>query len=408
MENRLEFFRRQMAAFDGAADPRGEIERGLYIEEPEHSATGQLFKRICLKPNSRNLLVGGIGSGKTTQLLRLEQLLQDTDIYPCYIDVTTYDNSDNIQESLLDVIVGLELIDLLGQAKIDLDKQLISRITECAYGRLEEVDILTGFSFQQSKFINDVVAGRKRKVLRGGTIPTPAENRKDTIRQDISALIEEFQKSFLKTPFFLFDGLDRMNNIEKFIRTASSGLRDVPSGFIIVAPISLLYSEFAKSIDVIFNHFEYRSTFDIENAPESYNFFAQILSSRATKDFLSEPALKKLIYMSGGILRDLINLTQEAIQEAYLSDAEQLEERHVDSAVRSFGRAKILGVSDDESEILGKLMNDDKQQLFIPTSSEGIMLLANAKILEYRYPKRRFVVHPVLQPLLSIQVATLS
>jgi hypothetical protein len=66
MENRLEFFRRQMAVFDGAADPRDAMKRGFYIEEPEHSSTNQLFKRICLKSNSRNLLMGGIGTGKTT------------------------------------------------------------------------------------------------------------------------------------------------------------------------------------------------------------------------------------------------------------------------------------------------------------------------------------------------------
>jgi type IV secretory pathway ATPase VirB11/archaellum biosynthesis ATPase len=71
MKNRLELFRSQIAAFDGAADPMSAISKGYFIEEPHQSSTNALFKRISLRPQSKILLIGGIGSGKTTQLLKL-------------------------------------------------------------------------------------------------------------------------------------------------------------------------------------------------------------------------------------------------------------------------------------------------------------------------------------------------
>lgn len=107
MKNRLELFRSQIAAFDGAADPMNAISKGYFIEEPHQSSTNALFKRISLRPQSKILLIGGIGSGKTTQLLRLQQLFQeapDTGISPHYIDVTEYTKPNDLQVGTLDAI----------------------------------------------------------------------------------------------------------------------------------------------------------------------------------------------------------------------------------------------------------------------------------------------------------------
>jgi hypothetical protein len=140
MENRLTLFRRQMSAFDGAADPRGAIEKGYYIQEPDHSATTRLVKRICLKADSRYLLTGGIGSGKTTQLFRIEEWLKKTDIYPHYVDVTEYENPEEIQPGLLRAIVCLELIALLTDAGVTLAADVLKTINEYAYGKSVEVE----------------------------------------------------------------------------------------------------------------------------------------------------------------------------------------------------------------------------------------------------------------------------
>jgi hypothetical protein len=396
MENRLEFFRQQMAAFDGAADPRGAIENGFYIEEPEHSTTNQLFKRICLKPDSRNLLLGGIGSGKTTQLLKIEQLLKDTDVYPHYVDVTRYALSEDTKKGVLDAVFGVELINLLSQKNIDLDEDIKRRVLEYAYGSVYTVD-----ADQLTSMQRNIESLRYKHFSSGVFSHPPRAGEKSAIDLALKALIQQFRKHFLKTPFFLLDGLDRVDSAETFIKTFATGLSDGSVGFLLVGPVSLLYSRFADSIDTYFNYFGYRSAFDIHNDQSAYEFFGKILKSRTTEGIFHEAALKRLIYMSGGVLRDLISLAQESIQEAYLSDAEFVEEQHVKNAERSLGRAKILGLEKGESEILIKMRNTS---LEAPTSPEEIGLLASGRILEYRYPNRCFSPHPVLRAILPYQV----
>jgi energy-coupling factor transporter ATP-binding protein EcfA2 len=389
MENRLEFFRQQMAAFDGAADPRGAIENGFYIEEPHKSATSDLFKRIALKPESKNLLIGGIGSGKTTQLLKIQQLLQSTigtEIFPHYVDITEYEHPEAIQPGLLNAVVGLELIRLLQQAHCQVDQSLKSIIEEYAGGTNTLAAALT-------------TATR----VRSGGILSYYSTDPYRITNTLLKLKLQFSTHFSKSPFFLFDGLDRVHDAERFIRASTSSLDDVGIGFLIVGPVSTLYSKFADSLDYHFNHFEYRTAFDVEDDVEAYKFFKNVLNSRSNQsNFLRTPAMEKLICMSGGILRDLINLGQESIQEAYLSDSEHVELEHVSNAVSSLGRAKILGLDDEDSRFL--LASLTENTIKFSSSPKTIALLARGRILEYRYPKRRFVIHPVLHELLFSQV----
>jgi energy-coupling factor transporter ATP-binding protein EcfA2 len=388
MENRLEFFRQQMSAFDGAADPRGAIESGFYIEEPHKSATADLFKRIALKPESRNLLIGGIGSGKTTQLLKIQQLLQTTigtEIFPHYVDITEYERPEAIQPGLLNAVVGLELIRLLQQANCNVDQNLKDTIEEYAGGS------------------NAVAALTTAMHVRSGGVLSYYSTDSYQITNTLLKLKLQFSTHFSKNPFFLFDGLDRVHDAEKFIRASTSSLDDVGIGFLIVGPVNTLYSKFADSLDHHFNHFEYRTAFDVEDDVEAYKFFKNVLNSRSNQSgFLRTPAMEKLIHMSGGILRDLINLGQESIQEAYLSDSEHVELEHVSNAVSSLGRAKILGLDDEDNSFL--LASLTEKTIKFPSSPRTIALLARGRILEYRYPKRRFVIHPVLHELLSSQV----
>lgn len=388
MKNRLELFRSQIAAFDGAADPMSAISKGYFIEEPHQSSTNALFKRISLRPQSKILLIGGIGSGKTTQLLRLQQIFQqaqDTDICPHYIDVTEYTKPNDLQVGTLDAIVALELIKILEEKEFSIDKDSKEYIQEFAYGRtiVDNYDPPDDYCWKE-------VPG----VL--SSVPRSSESL-DRVAQVLAELIKDFQTKFQQKPYFLFDGLDRVDRTEKFTRMISTDLQNAEIGFAIVGAASLLYISFIHGFDSIFNHIEYRSAFDVKQDDEAYDFFESVLLVRSGQDFFKPLALHDLIKLSGGILRDLINLAQESIQEAYLSDAETIDREHVKKAVSSMGRAKILGLNNKQYSTLKSLVNS---KLDIPTSPEEIYLLSTGKILEYRFPERRFDLHPVLKEVL--------
>ncbi|MEZ4302960.1 MAG: hypothetical protein R3B70_49005, partial [Polyangiaceae bacterium] len=69
MRNRRELWRAFMGRFEPAADPRDAIARGFYVPRPGKGIGAELASRFEVKPAASHLLVGGIGSGKTTQLL---------------------------------------------------------------------------------------------------------------------------------------------------------------------------------------------------------------------------------------------------------------------------------------------------------------------------------------------------
>lgn len=389
MENRLELFRERIAAFDGAADPTRALAQGYMIEEPDqHDATNTLFKRISLRPKSKNLLVGGIGSGKTTQLLRLCQLFQeapDIGIYPHYIDVTTYAISNDVQVGTLDAIIGLELIDLLEKKGFQLDETRRKAVQQFAYGS-SNIQLLPSLNLLK---VPGVLSSHSRSL-----------DLSNQLAQVLYSLIKDFQVRFQQTPYFFIDGLDRIDEAEKFTRIASPHLQTSEIGYLIIGSASLLYSSFVGSIDSIFNHIEYRSAFDVTSNNKAYTFFKRVLVVRSDEDFFHRAALQDLIVFSGGVLRDLINLSQEAIQEAYLADAEIVEQEHVLRAIYSMGRAKMLGLNEQLYAILESFT---ESKLIAPTSPAEIHLLFSGRILEYRFPSRRFDIHPTLKILLGLK-----
>ncbi len=403
MKNRLELFRSQIAAFDGAADPMNAISKGYFIEEPHQSSTNALFKRISLRPQSKILLIGGIGSGKTTQLLRLQQLFHqvpDTGIYPHYVDVTQYTKPNDIQVGTLDVIVALELIAILKQNGFQIDEERRTSIQNFAYGYTLKEDQVNLMELVRKKQQMILAQPQQFMMPVPGILSSPPRSTGslDRLAKVISSLVEDFKTQFQKTPYFLFDGLDRIDESKTFISMASSDLQNSDIGFIIVGATSLFYSSFIDSIDTIFSHIEYRSAFDVDRDEEARAFFERVLLTRSGQNFFQKDALEDLIGLSGGVLRDLINLAQESIQEAYLADAEIVDREHVEKAVRSMGRAKMLGLDSEQSATLINLAN---QILKVPTSPEKIYLLSGGRILEYRFPERRFGVHPVLKKLLA-------
>jgi energy-coupling factor transporter ATP-binding protein EcfA2 len=400
MINRLELFRSQIAAFDGAADPMNAISKGYFIEEPHQSSTNALFKRISLRPQSKILLIGGIGSGKTTQLLKLQQIFQqapDTGIYPHYIDVTKYTKPNDLQVGTLNAIVGLEMVIFLEKKGFVVNKGTKEFIQEFAYGYIvtqyigEPPDDYEPdeHEYEYSYKVPGVLSSHPRSL-----------DSLDRLTKELLSLIEDFQAVFQQKPYFLFDGLDRVDELRKFTKMVLSDLQNAKIGFAIVGAPSLVYSSLSDEIDginSIFNHIEYRSAFDVKQDEEARIFFESVLLARSDQDFFQQAALQDLIRLSGGVLRDLINLTQESIQEAYLADAENVDRDHVEKAVLSMGRAKILGLNNKQHSTLASLVNS---KLDIPTSPEEIYFLSTGKILEYRFPERRFDLHPVLKEVL--------
>ena len=85
---RRERFRQYMTRVAAAADPALAIEQKLYVHPP-NAISDVIVHHLEIEPTSRHLVVGSIGSGKTTQLLVATQALNALpDLRAVYVDVS--------------------------------------------------------------------------------------------------------------------------------------------------------------------------------------------------------------------------------------------------------------------------------------------------------------------------------
>lgn len=389
MSNRLKFFREQMAAFDGSGEPKATIESGYYVREPKRSASEIISQRLALRPSSTHLLIGGIGSGKTTQLLVMRDRINELeDTYAHYVDVSLYTNISRIEAGTL-IALTLEVIAELTKK---IDKNPVNNAQE----------LIKKFLDKSKQNLVDILS--QEVVLNPDIIPVRSNTYR--LQQQLLKKVHDFHNS-LKSEcqkysqiIILFDGLDRLDNVQVFSQLVTSDLQAISSmgiGVVLVAPISATLGNYRDTIEQAVNYLTYQHCFDVDKDPESFTFFENILKIRAADGFIEQSAIKSLIHYSGGVMRDLINLTQTSIEEAYLLDSDRLQEKHVEAAVDSLGRAKLLSISDKELEIIENLLT---QGIFIPRTDEDIRLLVTSRILDYTYPVRRYVVHPTLESLI--------
>ena len=400
MSNRLKFFREQMAAFEGTADPRQAIESGYYLPEPRKSAADTISRRLELRPSSTHLLIGGIGSGKTTQFLVMRDLINKLeDIHACYVDVSLYTDISQISAGVIIAIAGVVLTELTQDIDNEYVKKYRELIHKYAYGYSEArtVDPLLG-----SLALAQVFSATTKVVQHRGILTAKSGNSLDQqeLLQAIGQLDKVANKKYGEI-ILLLDGLDRIDDVQNFSQLVTSDVQALSLagiGIVLVGPLLASYGSYRDIIEQAVNSFSYQSCFDIDNDQDACAFFESILKARSSEGFIEESAIQSLIHSSGGVLRDLINLTQASIEEAYLSDSDNLQKVHVEAAMDSFGRAKLLGLSDSELKILEQVLS---KNTFIPRTDEDIRLLVTGRILEYRYPQRRYVVHPTLQPLIQ-------
>lgn len=392
MSNRLKLFRERMAAFEGAANPSEAIESGYYVHAPGKLLVDNISNRIALRPSSSHLLLGGIGSGKTTQLLvAYQQINQIEDIHAIYIDVSEYTDISKITSGVLTAIAGLEIAKLIQDSK---DKNIIQSVESIR-------DLANGYaSYNYDEYPEP--HEYDEPIIVKGIIPKKSEGYGISLElvKTVSELTKYTSEKYGNL-VLLFDGLDRLDDARMFMQLVFSDAKAISSagiGLVLVGSLTAIYGNYHDTINKSLDYFYYQPFFDVENDPEAYNFFEKIIQTRSSEDFIEASAIKALIHFSGGVLRDFITLTQASIEETYLSGEDKVQEQQVLKAVDSTGRNQLLGISDNELKIIKQILQTGT---FIPRTDEDLRLLVRRVILEYRYPKLRYAVHPAMKPLIQ-------
>jgi hypothetical protein len=415
-----------MAAFEGTANPSKAIASGYCVPEPGKSVSDLIAGRIALRPASTHLILGGIGSGKTTQLLvafdKLNKLPENS--YVKYIDVSLSTNIAKIAPGVLVAIVGVNLANLMTDSEESTVKKSIDVVHRLAYGYSEtkQRDYLSELTTRNPASLsamaisirNQQLALNKIEYHHPGILSPSSKQQSNELTSAVKKLYESAKRKY-ENVVFLFDGLDRLDDSKSFSQIIVSDMKELSAigiASVVVGSVRIMYEEFTRStLEQSVDYFEYKSCWDVENDSSAYAFFESILKQRSmegftessdAKRFIGTDAIDNIIRYSGGILRDLINLTQASIEEAYLVGDKNLNLIHVDKAAETFGRGKLLGLTKSDIDILQEFANG---RVLPPSSDAEIKLLITRRIIEYMHPARRCAIHPTLLSILSLAMA---
>jgi hypothetical protein len=351
-----------MARFDAAANPWRAIERGFYVERPGRSVANEIASRIELRPTSTHLIVGGVGSGKTTQLLvARDRLNKLEDVQAIYLDVSIKHDISHIFPGLLLILSGICLSELANDDSSEVVKATAQTFKDWA----KEPS-----SFTQLRVATEELA---------------------RLREGLSA-----SRQFV----LLFDSLDRLFDPLAFAAVAEqdvAAIRRAGLGAVLVGPQRIMYGP-DRAVTDRFDYFYHQPSVDTQQDAAGLEFLVKVLRARAGDDILPDECCLRLAGLSGGILRDLITLAQGAGEEAYLNGGDRIEPEHVDAAADTFGRKHMIGLGADELEVLQRVRTKGS---FIQTSDKDLGLLITRRVLEYQNGRPRYAVHPTIQPLLE-------
>lgn len=399
MSNRLQRFREYLRRFDAAGDPSRALDKGFVVEHPAGSISKTLEMRLGLRPHSSHLIVGGVGSGKTTQLLLAEKHLNALeDVKARVIDVSAHQDIGKLEPGVLLVLGGLALGKMIEEdARL---KELWGPEQKEALNELEMhargfwIDADDGGAYTGGlNYIQGIV-----------TAPPRALDHLPHKHRDAFEAIESIQ-AFLAAQghhaVLLFDGLDRLGDVKLFEKVISAEIPAFQSlgiGVAVVGPLRALYG-LDRPIAERFDYFYHQSPIDIPRDEQGRAFLQKILRARLPAEVLPDATCLALIEWSGGVLRDLIALAQLACEEAYLHGSEPIAVSDVARAADAFGRKHLLGLGTDEVEVLQRVR---KKGTFVQSSEKDLALLVTRRVLEYNTDGRvGYMVHPTLAPLLE-------
>ena len=351
-KDRLERYRSLRARLDPTGDPAHAM-ASSYVTSSRAVST-RIAGELALSPVSSHLLVGGVGSGKTTELLAVQARLPQIDegMRGVYIDVSKENDVARMTSTWIMLEVGAALANMASEP--------------------EAV----------------AVANEYHRAVRDWDGPPSLEPL-------LTALLGPSEHIVV-----LLDGLDRMYDMQRFDEAtrAIKTLNSLGVGVVLVGPLRAMYG-LDRALTERFDSLHYQPWIDVARSAEGHEFLMNVLNKRVADDTFSADIVGVLVEASGGVVRDLLTLAQSACVEAYLDGADRVGKTEAMAAIDTFGRKHLQGLRPAEIQALQRVRT---KASFVHTSDDDLALLMTRRVLEYRTDHQlRYAVHPTIVGLLE-------
>jgi hypothetical protein len=345
-----------------------------------------------LSRGTQMALVGGIGSGKTTEMLLTHRLLgRHSDAINIFVDLADYTDLSAINTGAILATVGMRLYSHLkkvGKEPSDEQKSAHTTLRELAFGKTTWVEVEDHGEYDEGpEMIRVDLPGVMR--LRFPALRREVKVIKELLLSIAAPLLEDDAQITL-----LIDGLDRLIRADRFREFAEQdlqALRGTKMTAIIVAPLLLWYDEgrFLQEYFDLVKHIPAAAA-----NPQDSAFLRQVLERRGASELMDRMEINALAKHSGGVLRDLLTLARAAAEYAYRDDKDRIGHQHASAAIRQLGNRYLVGLGTNHKRLLTRLSSFGE---FPTADSTARELLVNRQVLEYFKGGREFfAVHPAL------------
>lgn len=307
--------------------------------EDAMSQLRRMFERGAPGHFSRVAFVSHRGAGKTTELNRLMAALKDN-YHSLYIEANTELDANRFT-----------IEDLLLVLARSLEKLLREKLNHSAAEELKEIEEWFASHIVTAAMGKQYVADIQAEAEAGGAIPffaslmfritaickTESEHRTKvenelrkypgTLTSSVNRLLETVRKPLSqKKLLIVIDNLDRYppEVIDQLLVENADRLRELQMNLLVTPPISLVYKPVSQSIDTLFPT-SFLPTVRLRGKDDPYDSIGgtgkkvlmEALARRIDLAVLipDEKARDRLLFASGGAIRELLQLAQSATLE---------------------------------------------------------------------------------------------
>jgi energy-coupling factor transporter ATP-binding protein EcfA2 len=365
------------------------------------------------------LFTGHTGSGKTTELKKLEKYLNHKERYfTVFADVQDAFQISTFEQEDLYILLISKLVEALDSQKVPYDSTKLDRLaTEWMQGDAEIAkEVKDGYTGQLGV---EAEAGTSigfmfwKLFSLKGTLKTAfsyESKTSTTVRQKIRANKGEYiqrlneilidirhtiiKKELGQDIIFIIDGVERLRQdkydvyVNTFFRDARL-LQELNTNFICCVPIETRYDiHIASLITPLYKPFELPL---LSISATSIPYFKQLITNRVNEArFFETGVLDYLVAQSGGHPRQLILLTEKALTYS-ITNKGTIKMEAAEKACAETGRLMRRLLNKKHIDLLhsGDFMNAD---------TEILELLFSTALLEYNGTTNTRKINPVLQP----------
>lgn len=395
----------------------GERLQRFYAERPLDAGIAPLIDELLsldLSEEDKTLFTGHRGSGKTTELVRLEEALSGTHTVVRF-DVEGLLNLGDVEYADLLVTLGLQVYQQVRASGLKLDRAKIDDLLFWYTTRVREEDEKRRL---ESEVGGEVDAAVARFSVKFSTEAPQRQMWRAEARANLSDLLERLDALLLhlwektgRRTLVIVDGLDKIYDwaqLHALFCQGASALLAPRCRIVYTVPLALYYTNDFQQVRLSFSR-----NFCLPNVktqesdgspcPEGRQALRQVLNCRLRPGLLTDEAAERLVDLSGGLLKELIALARNAVLRARRrqDDNGAVQVQDVEYAARQVRNTFRALLTEAQYNELWAIYQG---QPFV-NSAVTRELMHNLSLLEYNGGDAWWGIHPIVRPLLDERAA---